>query len=140
MKNPIARNIIAVLSGIILGTVANGAIIMLSGFVVPLPEGIDPNDQESLTANMHLLQPQHFLMPFLAHALGTLVTVLVAVRVAATAHKPIAIGLGIYWLLMGSYAAMVIPAPQWFVIADLALAYLPMAWLGYRLMYKHQTL
>lgn len=33
-------------------------------------------------------------------------------------------------------AVQMIPAPLWFDVLDLALAYLPMAWLGYQLQQK----
>lgn len=44
---------------------------MISGSIIPPPEGADNTTMEGLKASMHLFQPKHFLMPFLAHALGT---------------------------------------------------------------------
>ena len=38
---------------------------------------------------------------------------------------------GVFFLCGGIMAARMIPAPAWFVVADLALAYFPFAWLGY---------
>lgn len=71
MMNPILRNILAVIVGIIGGALVNMAIIMISGAVIPPPDGVDTNDLESIKANIHLYQPIHFIFPFLAHALGS---------------------------------------------------------------------
>ena len=71
MKN-ILQNIAAFIIGAFIGGTINMGIIMISDSVIALPEGIDPSDMESLIANFHLFNPINFLMPFLAHALGTL--------------------------------------------------------------------
>jgi uncharacterized ParB-like nuclease family protein len=46
------RNIVAVIIGLVIGSIVNMYIIKLNGVVVPLPEGLDPNDMDSLKANM----------------------------------------------------------------------------------------
>lgn len=71
--NPILRNILAFIAAVILGGLVNMGLIMISGSVIPPPEGVDPSDMESIKANMHLYGVKHFIFPFLAHALGTLV-------------------------------------------------------------------
>ena len=108
-------------------------IIMISGSIIPLPEGVDPNDIESIRANMHLYQPKHFIFPFIAHALGTLVGAIVMAKYAV-GHRELWIGLvGGLFLGGGITAATMIPAPTWFVIIDLVGAYLPMAWVASKL-------
>jgi hypothetical protein len=67
------RSLLAVLLGIILGSVVNMALILASPQVIPPPAGVDVNNVESMRASIHLFEPKHFLFPFLAHALGTLV-------------------------------------------------------------------
>jgi hypothetical protein len=62
------------------------SIIMISGSVIPPPEGADLTTLEGLKSAMHLFQPKHFIMPFLAHALGTLTGAYFAAFIAAT-HK-----------------------------------------------------
>ncbi len=71
--NPIVKNILAVISGAILGGFVNMGIIMVSGSIIPPPEGADITTMEGLKSAMHLMEPRHFIFPFLAHALGTLV-------------------------------------------------------------------
>ena len=84
--NAILRNILAVITGIIIGSIVNMSIINISGSVIPPPEGADITTMEGLKAAMHLFKPINFLFPFLAHAIGTLAGALIAAYIAAT-HK-----------------------------------------------------
>ena len=91
------------------------------------------NDAESLSKAMQLFEPRHFVMPFLAHATGTLVGALTTYLVAATYKTQLAYVIGAVFLLGGVAASLMIPAPAWFIGLDLLAAYLPMAWLGIRI-------
>ena len=71
--------------------------------------------------------------PFLAHALGTLVGAAAAAMIAASHKMTIALGIGVFYLLGGILAATMIPAPMWFIVLDLVVAYIPMAWFGGKL-------
>src|SRR5690606_27059055 len=88
---------------------------------------------ESLSRSIHLLQPQHFLTPFLAHALGTLVGATVPWLVAVSHRMRLAYVIGGRVLIGGTAAVMMIPAPTWFIVLDLLVAYIPLAWLGGRI-------
>lgn len=129
----VLRNVIAVVAGVVIGGVVNSALIMLSPSIVAPPAGVDVNDAESLRSSIHLFQPRHFVMPFLAHALGTLAGALVAYLIAVTHKLPVALVIGAVFLLGGIAASFMIPAPAWFIAADLLLAYVPMAWLAARI-------
>jgi hypothetical protein len=131
--NPILRNLLAVIAAVITGGAANMGVIMLSSSVIPPPEGVNPADMESITQNLHLFEPIHYVMPFLAHAAGSFVGALVAALLAATHKMRFAVGLGIWTLLGGIAAAFMIPAPTWFIILDLSLAYIPTALLAGKL-------
>lgn len=85
---------------------------------------------EGIKAAIPLMQPIHFLMPFLAHALGTLVGALIAALLAASNKLRIALGIGVFFLIGGIAACFMIPTPAWFMAVDLLLAYIPMAYLG----------
>lgn len=132
MKN-ILKNITSFIVGAVIGGLVNMGIIMISDSVIALPKGIDPSDMDSLIDNFHLFEPINFLMPFLAHALGTLVGAFIAAKIAATYKLQFALSIGILFLLGGIQMANILPAPNWFNIADLGFAYIPMAYLGYRL-------
>ncbi len=132
--NPILRNILAVVFGIIIGSVVNMAIVMASGYVIPPPEGADLTTPEGLKAAIPLMQPKHFLLPFLAHALGTLAGAFIAAKVAATHRLRLALVVGICFLVGGIMMVVQYPqTPIWFMIVDLGLAYIPMAYLGAKL-------
>ncbi len=124
------RNVLAVIVGIAIGGVVNTALITLSPSLIPPPAGVDVNSAESLAKAMHLFEPRHFVMPFLAHALGTLAGALAAYLIAATHRAPIAYVIGAVFLCGGVAASFMIPAPAWFIALDLLVAYLPMAWLA----------
>ncbi|MBK6859353.1 MAG: hypothetical protein WBO44_13710 [Saprospiraceae bacterium] len=128
--NPILKNILAVVAGAVIGSVVNMSIIMMSGSVIPPPEGADVTTMEGLKAAMHLFQPKHFLMPFLAHALGTLVGAYIAARFAANNNMRFALLIGLIFLAGGIANVMMLPSPLWFTLVDLLGAYIPMAYLG----------
>jgi hypothetical protein len=129
---PLLRNIAAVLLGIVVGSVINMCLIMVSGKVISPPAGADVTTMEGLKASMHLFEPQHFLFPFLAHALGTLAGAAVAATIAASRKVTCASVVGAFFLVGGIANVFMLPAPLWFIAVDLILAYLPMAWLGSR--------
>jgi len=127
------RNILAVIAGLAIGGAVNTALIALSPWLIPPPPGVDLNNAESLSNAMHLFEPHHFVMPFLAHAVGTLAGALAAYLIAATYRTRIAYVIGAVFLCGGVAASFMIPAPAWFIALDLLAAYLPMAWLGIRI-------
>ena len=134
--NPILRNVLAVIAGLFVGGLVNGGLVSISPSIIPLPEGVDPNDMESLKSNMHLFQPKNFIMPFLAHALGALIGAFVAAKIAASHGMKLALGVGAFFLLGGIYMATALGAPMWVNAIDLLLAYIPMGWLGGKLARK----
>jgi hypothetical protein len=124
------RTVLAVILGLAVGSVVNMALVVAGGHVVAPPAGADLETVEGLRAAMPALRPAHFLFPFLAHALGTLVGAYVATRIAA--HKrPAALAVTALFFCGGIMAAWMIPAPTWFIVADLSLAYFPFGWLGH---------
>jgi len=126
----VLRNTAAVVAGLVVGSMVNMAIVTLGPAVVPPPAGVDATTAEGLAAGIHLFEPKHFLAPFLAHALGTLAGAFVAFLVAGSRKAVIAWAIGAVFLAGGVAAASMIPAPAWFIAADLLFAYLPMAWLA----------
>ena len=130
--HPILKDIIAVIVGAFIGSLVNGAIIMLSGNIIPPPDGLDITTEAGLKTGMHLMQPKHFVFPFLAHAIGTFVGAYIAARFAA--HKMIsAIIIGLFFLMGGIWMVMIVPSPIWFTVVDLVGAYLPVAYFAGRI-------
>lgn len=129
----ILKLILAVIAGLIVGSVVNMALILAGPVVIAPPAGVDMSTTEGMQTGMHLLQPQHFLFPFLAHALGTLAGALITYLLTDSYRVQATYAVGVFFLAGGSVAANLIPAPIWFIVVDLALAYLPMAWLARQL-------
>src|SRR5678815_692237 len=127
------RNIVGIIVGLIVGGIVNMGLIMVSSAVIPPPSGADITTIEGLRAAMPLLEPKHFVFPFLAHALGTLAAALIACLIAVSHKTTIALLIGVLFLIGGIAASMMIPAPTWFKALDLIVAYIPMAWLGGKL-------
>ena len=128
--NPIVRNILAVIAGWFIGSIVNMGLIAVSGSVIPPPVGVDTSDLESLKTGMHLFEAKHFIFPFLAHALGTLVGAFVAAKLGTTRKMTLALVIGFVFMLGGIAMITMVPSPTWFMVLDLVVAYFPMAWLG----------
>ena len=129
----IIRNILAVILGLVLGSVVNMAVLAAGHAIMPPPAGFDGTSMEGVASTIHLLKPIDFIVPFLAHALGPFVGVLVAMFIAASSRKTIAIILGCLFLAGGIAANVMIPAPMWYRVIDVVFAYIPMAFLGWKL-------
>ncbi|NNE69033.1 MAG: hypothetical protein HKN29_01575 [Rhodothermales bacterium] len=128
-----ANLILAVIAGMVAGSLVNIAIVNLGPLVIPLPEGADASNMETLAETMHLFRPVNFLTPFLAHALGTLVGAFVTAKIARTHRLAAALGISALFLLGGISAVVALGGPMWFKVLDLVVAYIPMGYLGARL-------
>ena len=131
--NPILRNVLAVVAGIIVGGVINMGLIYLGPVIIPPPEGADMTTMEGIKAAMPQMETKHFIMPFVAHAIGTLSGAYTAARLAYSNHFRLAVGIGFFFLVGGVMAAIQLPSPLWFEVFDIVVAYLPMGWLGWKM-------
>ena len=136
--SPIFKNILAVIAGIVAGSIVNMGIIMVSGSIIPPPNGADVTTTEGLKASMHLFEPKHFILPFLAHALGTFAGAFVAATIAASHQIKFALGIGVFFLAGGVASTFMLPSPTWFTILDLVAAYIPMAYFAGKLVVEKQ--
>lgn len=134
--NPILKNILAVVVGFVVGSVVNMSIITIFGYIITPPDGADVTTTEGLKASLHLFEPKHFVSPFLAHALGTLVGAFVAAKIAANHKMKFALGIGFLFLIAGIVNVYVLPAPMWFNALDVIVAYIPMGYIGGKLALK----
>lgn len=130
------RNIISVLAGLFIGGAVNMAFINLSSHIIPPPAGIDNTTMEGLKAGIHLFEPKHFLFPFLAHAMGTLVGAIVTGFIARNKGFGLIAIIGVVNFIGGLMMVVALPSPLWFSVVDLGLAYFPMAWLGWKMTSK----
>ena len=128
--HPFLRNTLAVIAGIVLGSAVNMALIMVSGSVIPPPEGADVTTMEGLRASLHLFEFRHFIFPFLAHAFGTFAGAYVTARIVSIYKIRWALFIGVWFLAGGIGNIYLLPSPLWFSVVDLVFAYLPMAYLA----------
>ena len=132
--NPILRNILAIIIGIVVGSIVNMGIIIYGPIAIPYPEGTNFSTPEGLDAAMASFEFKHFLVPFFAHAIGTLVGAFLAAKIAASHKMRLALIIGAVFLLGGIMMVMSLSnSPMIFNVTDLALAYIPAAWVGGKL-------
>ena len=125
------RKILAVVVGIVAGSIVNMAIVTLSNNLYPYPETVDPNDFDAVRAHIEAngMAMGAMLLILAAHSIGSLASGLVCGLIAKRPWYAAAIGLGLLWTAGGIAMLMILPAPLWFQITDVVL-YVPAAILG----------
>ena len=131
--NPLIKNLLASFAGFIVMMVVNMGLIILLGSIFSPPEGVNPNDVNSINNNLHRYKVFQLIMPFIAHAGGTLAGTLTAAKIA-NSHKMLIVMVlaAIHFSGGAMMVSMLSNSPLWFNVLDLGVAYFPMAWLGYK--------
>lgn len=132
----ILKNIFSLIFGLIVGGIINMSILEFMMKIIPPPSGFDLNSTEGLEKAMPFFDPIHFLAPFLAHAIGTLIGALIVGFL--TKKLRLSLTVGVIFLIGGISMVFSLPSPLWFNILDLFLAYIPMAYLGHQLGIKQK--
>ena len=132
---PTVKNIIAIVCGWFIGSLVNMGLIEAGHTLIPI-EGLDPNDMKALAKVMPTLSAKFFIFPFLAHALGTLVGAIVAGWIATSHKMKFSLAIGVLFLLGGIVISFMLPAPIWFIACDIIIAYIPMAFIGGKIVKK----
>jgi len=122
----IITNILVLLGGCVFGSVVNMGLIIAGNQLIPMADGMNPMDAT-------MWEIKYFVFPFLAHAIGTLVGAFIVARYAASYHMILSIFVGVFFLLGGISMVLIMPAPLWFILLDISLAYIPMGWYGWKL-------
>ena len=122
----IITNILVLLGGCVFGSVVNMGLIIAGNQLIPMADGMNPMDAT-------MWEIKYFVFPFLAHAIGTLVGAFIVARYAASYHMILSIFVGVFSLLGGISMVLIMPAPLWFILLDISLAYIPMGWYGWKL-------
>ncbi|MEY5001004.1 MAG: hypothetical protein RLZZ211_1040 [Bacteroidota bacterium] len=128
------KSILLSVLGLVLGAITNGAIVQLGNQMVTPPKGFDLSTEKGLAAAISHFEPKHFLFPFLAHAIGTFVGAFFVSKMRVNRTLVNAMAIGFAFLAGGVMMVLMMPGtPLWFILLDLIVAYLPMAYLGYKL-------
>ncbi len=125
------KNIVAVVAGIISGSICNMALVSIGPHIISPPVGSDVTTIEGLKSTIHLFEPRHFIFTFLAHAIGSLVGAWIAARFCNSRPLACALCTGGIFLIAGTFMAYQLPQALIFNITDLVFAYVPMSLLGY---------
>jgi len=124
------RNILALIAGLLGGMIANSTILSGITSLIPLPVGTDTSSMEGLAAAIPQFSPEHFVAPFAAHALGTLIGCIIALWIGTGPSFRLVLPISLFFLTGGIFMVYYLDAPLWFDIIDLVIAYLPMGWLA----------
>jgi hypothetical protein len=131
--NMYLKLVVFILVGLIAGGLVNMGLLQLFQALIPPPAGADMNSTEGIKAAMVLLEPKHYVGPWLAHALGTLSGAFIASKWVNVYPLAAAMIIGGFFLIGGSMMIFMIGGPLFFIVLDLGIAYIPMAFLGYKL-------
>jgi hypothetical protein len=131
MKNSWLRYALALIVGLFAGSGINMGLITLGNSIIPLPAGADTSTTDGLRQAITMFGPEHFVFPWLGHAVGTFMGVLIAVLIQRSNSMIIPIIITSAYLIGGIMMVVQIPSPLWFDVVDLCGAYLPMGYLAY---------
>lgn len=127
------RRVMAVLLGLVAGSVSVALVERLGHVVYPVPAPVDPDDVEGMRRMLAELPAAAFVVILFAWAVGALVGGFVAAKLAPAGKLGHGLVVGSLQLLAGVATVLMIPGhPPWFVAIGVAL-FLPLAWLGGRL-------
>ena len=125
------RTIVAILLGIVLGTLAIALVEQIGHQVYPPPEGLDLNDPTAVAELIASAPVGALLFVLAAWVIGATVGGWLSVRLGgAVPRSPFVVGLVL--LAFGLANMLMIPHPTWFFILGV-IVFLPAALLGGRL-------
>lgn len=120
------KQILLLLLGLVAGSIANMGVLQIAGLLIPspVPEGASV---EEMAAYMVQFEWFHFIGPWLAHALGTLVGATI-VRKWSSFPQAFPWVVAGFFFLGGLSMVLLLPGtPIGFILTDLVGAYFPMA-------------
>jgi len=126
--HPILKGILAFIAGVVVGNIVNLSLIYLGMEVIPLPEGTSIIDLKSA---IPLFETKHFISPFVAHAAGTFLGAFTTAKISKNFW--LTMSMGAFFLVGGIVMVLDVGGPTWFILLDLIGAYLPMAYLAFRI-------
>ena len=130
------KTLLLFLVALILGGVFNSLVLNVGMKIIPPPQGFDMNNPLELAKAMKVMEVRHFVFPFLAHALGTLIGVIAFTYLSKSNRLIFPMLIAGLFFAGGLYMVLILPSPIWFNIIDLILAYFPMAFIGYKTVSK----
>lgn len=125
------KKILAVVAGIIVGSICVWAVETLNHMLYPYPEGMKPGDMEGFKNYIENLPFLGKFMVIIGYALGALVSGFIATKISKDGKPTAALICGIIFLVFTIYNMTVLPTPIWFWVLGILVWTLVLA--GYRL-------
>jgi len=126
------RSIVAVLVGLVIGTVVIFGLESVGHLIYPPPEGVHGNDPEEVKKVIANMPVAVFLFVLLSWAAGNCVGGFLAAWVARRSQAVHALLIGVCFQASGIILMLTLPHPVWFWVASFLVS-LPPAYLGSRL-------
>lgn len=123
------KNILAVISGIIVGNIAIMGLHYVGMIFYPLPEGIDINDMKAIAEYIGIAPIGSLFFVMFAHIGGAFIAGIATALIDK--NRITAYIVGGFFTLTGAYNLYVFPHPLWFNIE--VILYLPAAYFGFKL-------
>ncbi|MFC3158282.1 hypothetical protein SAMN05443633_110162 [Chryseobacterium arachidis] len=125
------RTVLAVIAGIIVGSIGIWLMEILGHSMYPYPAGLRPDDLEGFKAYVENLPFMGKFMVILGYALGALISGFVSTKIANNNTPVAAVSCGIIFLFFTIYNMIMLPTPAWFWVLGIAVWGLVLA--GYKL-------
>jgi hypothetical protein len=123
------RNILAVAAAFVVGGICVFGLEWIGQQIYPLPEGVDPSNQQQLNDYLKQAPAGALLMVLLAQCAGSFVGGVVTGWLGCSRLFQLGLIYGCLALLMAALNVYFIPHPAWFVVLSLLLP-IPLALLG----------
>ncbi|MFN4364381.1 hypothetical protein [Chryseobacterium hispalense] len=125
------RRILAVIAGMIVGSIGVWLMERLGHALYPFPEGLRPDDLEGFKSYVENLPFMGKFIVIFGYALGALLSGFVSTKVANNGKPNAAIICGVIFTFFTIYNMVMLPTPVWFWVLGIAVWGLVLV--GYRL-------
>ncbi len=126
------RNVLAIVGGVLIGTVVIFVVQSISHQIYPVASDIDYNDKEAMRSFVAGLPVGALLMVIASYVCGSFVAGMISAWVGRGARVRHALVAGVLLLLAGIMNLVSIPHPLWFSVVTV-LVFIPAAWAGGKL-------
>lgn len=125
------RRILAVVGGLLAGSICIWLMEALGHFLYPLPAGVEPTNVEAFKAYVSTLPFAALLLVLVGYSLGAVVSGFISTKIANDGKNRYAIICGVFFLLATVYNMIMLPTPVWFWVLGILLWGLVL--IGYKL-------
>ncbi|WBV61223.1 hypothetical protein PFY12_03660 [Chryseobacterium camelliae] len=125
------KRILAVIGGIVAGSLTVAAVEMLGHYLYPLPAGMKSDDMEAMKEYIPNAPFMALFFVIIAYALAALVVGFVSTKIANDGKNKYAIIGGVIFVIITIINLAMLPTPVWFWVLGIAVWGLVLA--GYKL-------